>query len=618
MLYEVVKNALPQALPCRANYQPFPRYENRSKWQAIPQEIKAYYKDIAESLQQTDLLAALPAVRYMDYARNGNRTRYEKLHFARRANMMSLVIAECIEGNGTYLDDIINLIWAICEETSWCIPAHNGVESVVDALPDVEAQMCIDLFSAETGSALAWTYYLLSAQLSKQSPLIPRRIELEVKRRILDPYLEYDNYWWMGFIEGMLVNNWNPWVNSSVSNAFLVLEPDEQRRQAAILKCAKSLDRFIDVYFPDGGCDEGPAYFGVAGGALFDCLEALHSATNGSINIYNEPVIQNMAKYIYRVHVHNDYFVNFADAPARVDVPVGLLLRVGKYINDDMLCEYSRYMLANSYAGIPYRIQHSCLYRAISNILTFESIAPADVAYTAPSAHYFEGIQVMAARHKDMFLACKGGHNAESHNHNDIGNFVLYIGGRPIIIDAGVEAYSRKTFSNERYDIWTMRSDFHNTPSINGYAQKNGQTFGARNIYYNSDEVATSLSMDIASAYPAESAVESYKRCICMDRKRNAVTITDSFNLKEVKVPIAMHFMCKHKPHIADNGISICDTLLCYDKDMFSVAIEPIPLTDEKIAADWQQDTLYKLVFVMKKQEASGKFEFVFEDGRKA
>ena len=39
----------------------------------------------------------------------------------------------------------------------------------------------------------------------------------------------------------------------------------------------------------------------------------------------------------------------------------------------------------------------------------------------------------------------------------------------PVIIDAGVGTYTRQTFSSERYTIWTMQSNYHNLPMINGF-----------------------------------------------------------------------------------------------------------------------------------------------------
>ena len=67
-----------------------------------------------------------------------------------------------------------------------------------------------------------------------------------------------------------------------------------------------------------------------------------------------------------------------------------------------------------------------------------------------------------------LCLAAQGGTNGQSHNHNDVGNFVVYADGLPAIIDVGVETYTAKTFSSPRYGIWTMQSAYHNCPTIDG------------------------------------------------------------------------------------------------------------------------------------------------------
>ena len=73
------------------------------------------------------------------------------------------------------------------------------------------------------------------------------------------------------------INNWNPWVNSNWIVANLLMEKDPARRVASVWKSMRSVDKFIDSYKSDGGCDEGPSYWGRAGGSLFDYLEMLRN-----------------------------------------------------------------------------------------------------------------------------------------------------------------------------------------------------------------------------------------------------------------------------------------------------------------------------------------------------
>jgi Heparinase II/III-like protein len=168
---------------------------------------------------------------------------------------------------------------------------------------------------------------------------------------------------------------------------------------------------------------------------------------------------------------------------------------------------------------------------------------------------WLPGIQVMAARVKEgsgqgLYLAAQGGHNAESHNHNDVGNFVVYLNGNPVLIDVGVESYTAKTFSSKRYDIWTMQSAFHNLPTINGVMQAAGRQYEARDVSFHAGDVAAEFSADLAAAYPKEAAVEKWRRSVRLDRAANAILVTDRFALRGASGKIEMSLMtpCTVRP----------------------------------------------------------------------
>ncbi len=257
------------------------------------------------------------------------------------------MIAECCEGKGRFLDDIANGVWSLCEETSWCLPAHVGGQKAGVNLPDI-AEPTVDLFSADTASLLAWTHRLLGKELVRVSPLIPARIAHEVQARVLDPCHERIDFWWMGLDPKLqrAMNNWNPWINSNWLTSVLLMERDEKRRAADTWKILTSLDRFADSYHDDGGCDEGPGYWGHAGGSLFECLDLLNSASRGSLDLFSIPLVREIGRYIYRVHIAEDWYVNFADASARVGVQGALIYRYGQRIGDPLMMRQGAYALS--------------------------------------------------------------------------------------------------------------------------------------------------------------------------------------------------------------------------------------------------------------------------------
>ena len=451
----------------RDEWKPYPQAADREAWLALPDNMRLEAVERGARALPGDW-PSLRATQFLEYRREGNRSHYEASRNARRDRLNELVIAECVEGKGRFLDEIANGVWLTCEETWWGVPAHLGAQKRAIGLPDV-TEPIIDLFAAETGAQLAWVEHLLGPELEKVSPLLRERIAIEVERRILKPYEERDDFGWMGLRSKSAVNNWNPWINSNCLACTLLMENRTERRAALTAKVLRSLDRFLDSYHEDGGCDEGPGYWGRAGASLFDNLELLDSASGGAVRYWEMPLVKEIGRYIYRVHIADDWFVNFADAAAKPGIAADLVCRYGERIGDEKLKSFGAWA-AQRDSG---RARADSLGRRLPAM--FHARAMEKVVPRQPfvGEAWLPGIQVMAARSREgsaegVYVSAQGGHNAESHNHNDVGNFVVFSSGEPLLIDVGVETYSAKTFSSRRYEIWTMQSGYHNCPTVNG------------------------------------------------------------------------------------------------------------------------------------------------------
>jgi hypothetical protein len=427
---------------------------------------------------------------------------------------------------------------------------------------------------------------------------------MEIDRRVLTPCLQRDDFGWMGFAGGR-VNNWNPWCNSNWLVSALLIEPDKERRVAAVAKIARSLDHFLDAYEDDGGCDEGPGYWGRAGASLYDCLDLMHSASNGAIDVYNEPLIQQIGRYIYRVHIADHYFVNFADASGRGGIPESLVYRYGKSIGDEKMMSFAAWFFADS-GGIDEAFEGRPGYsigRYLAEIFGAAELDKAKARLPLIRDVWMDGIQVMAARDnegttKGLYVAAKGGHNAESHNHNDVGNFIVYIDGKPVIIDIGVETYSRKTFSSQRYEIWTMQSAYHSLPTIDGVMQAPGRQFAARDVRYQTDDKRAQLQLDIAGAYPEQAHLKSWDRTITLHRGSD-VTIVDEYTLTAPAGQMTMSLMTPCKAEIGEPGRIVLTGLdadepsvsaqVLYDKATLTATIEVIDVEDGRLRSVWPE-----------------------------
>ena len=100
------------------DWHPFPTADEHGRWQKIPEKIRAAHIRRAEKHLDCEWETPRASV-FLEFVRNGNRSNYEGISFGRRTKLAELVIAECIEGRGRFLDDILNGVWAICKETYW-------------------------------------------------------------------------------------------------------------------------------------------------------------------------------------------------------------------------------------------------------------------------------------------------------------------------------------------------------------------------------------------------------------------------------------------------------------------------------------------------------------------
>ncbi len=591
--------ALPGILLPHEQFYPYPKVSDRAAWQALPLRLREEAITSGEAYLDYRW-PSLPATLFMDFRRTGNRTRFEEKHFARRKALGRLVMAECVEGKGRFLDDIADGIWHLCEESFWGIPAHNYIEP---SLPDVQAPS-IDLFAGETAGLLAWTYYLLGPVLEEYESMLCRRIEYEVDRRILTPFLSNTYYRWQGLDHQDPVNNWNPWCNYNCLVAFLLVEKEQKRRIEAVGKILRSLDRFLDFYGEDGGCDEGPGYWSKAAGSLFDCLEILTAATAGKINVFNHRLIKEMGQYLVRVHIAGKYYINFADAKPELSIDSALVWAYGERTGDADLkalaASSRRADLDNGSQAV-----HSYPLRYLRYLFTFTQF---DLELETPYLGdvWLADLQVMAAREqpgssKGLYLAAKGGHNDESHNHNDVGQFLVYIDGKPVLIDPGVEDYTAKTFSSRRYEIWTMQSAYHNLPIINGCMQEAGRGYRATAADYNAQAEQAELSLNLEAAYPKAAGVGRYQRYFRLKRTAPPfVEITDDLKLQKEQNTLVFNYLTPLVPKKeADGSVTLSGAAgpvarLVFSGMDFALTTQEIWLEDKSLKEAWGEK-LYRL-----------------------
>ena len=594
-------------------WRPYPK--SSSDWSSIlsPEQISEVLKKGEDANNQP--ISEITASMAMDFKRSGDRERHGKASYSRRNQLVALIVAESIENKDRFTEKILNLTWAICEESFWGVPAHISNTG----LPDPENPI-VDLFAAETAAVLGLTDYLVGEKMDKINTLIRKRIYFETNRRILQPIKKRENYGYLSRTKA--VNNWNPWIVSNLLMANLCLEKNEKERISNVKDYLFHLDAYLNGLGDDGGCDEGPSYWFAAGASVFDCLEEVRKATNDKINIYDEPLIKNMASYIYKMHISEIYFVNFADADPKVSSPDGIMLyRFGKAIQDDKMMAMGQWALSNYNKDIS--VSGRMVMRTMDNLIFRNSIPKQNMPYQPEGINYISDIQVLTAHtKKGLYLAAHGGHNAESHNHNDVGDFIIYANGEPIIIDAGRGNYTARTFSSKRYDLWFTQSNYHNLPIVNGLGQKVGREFEALNAKNSISDKEAALNLDLEKAYDSNAGIIKWNRNIALDLLKDKITLTDEYNLKEKPNSLEQIIMT-----ICDIDLSIPGKIVLNTpkKQMLTIKYDPkswtvskdIPSTEgmeyESFKTKWDNRPVQRIRLTNLKLEQKAKNSFIFE-----
>ncbi len=587
----------------RAEWRWFPPASDRAAWEALATHpLHAWRKDwlrdqAAAALGQP--WPALPLAAYLDYSRNGDRSRFESAYFERRLRLAWLVLAECVEHDGSRLDEIANGIWAICEETTWCVPAH-AARLPGDPLHRLDLES-VDIFAAETAMTLATTLGLLRAELGRLSPTLVERISREVARRVLGPFESSDDFGRSGWLSGR--NNWAPWCASNLLGAAFHLVDDPARLGRLTARLAWVADRFIDRYGADGGCDEGPGYWNEAAGALLIFLELLHSRTNGAIELYAEPKIAAMGEFVVHAHLAGPWFANFSDCDARQRPAPGRMHRYGERTGSRALVALAG-LAANEWddARPPSRPLQSCgpcqpLLEPLMQLFWM----PAQTASrpASPAAVWLLDVQILHAREdgsapeKGLRLAAKGGHNAESHNHNDAGHFILQLDGRPAIVDLGRGQYTADTFGPLRYELPFTRGRAHNAPVVGGVEQAAGREFACQEARFHDEHESCRLELDLTAAYPAEARLASLRRVFVFRRNPCAdFRVTDHLALREGEADfeIILHAagpVSRKGPGLLSVDLEPRALLLRFDPESTTANIDTVELRDPWLERNW-------------------------------
>ena len=479
-------------------------------------------------------LPPLPDELYADFFKTGARSPFENVYASRRAILGQRTMALLLLENESHRDRLVSALLRALEElmdeASWALPAHVWTE------PSGKDAMTIDLCAAETANTLAEILAVFAAVIPAE---LGRRIHGRLRTQFFENYLNREP----AFHWTELPMNWNAVCHQGVLGAALTIETDHLLVATLLRRTANALPIFLSGFGADGSTSEGPGYWSYGFGKFSDLNAQLEKRTAGQLSFFEgNDMISRIARFAPLMTFSEGHYVNFSDGPRRGRLNPALVTYLGERLADPFLASqgeslYRRLADAGLEPGSQ-RADFSFFSRLALRTPPREALAKAGEA--AGGDVLFEDYGVMIARGKDALgdlweFAAKAGHNAEHHNHNDCGSFILNVNGGASIVEIGAPQYVGDYFNSDRtrYQFLAARSLGHSVPLVNGFEQSAGAEFIAEVLASHLGADRAEFRIDLTRCYPPEAHCRSLVRTFIFERTAGRLEVTDDYVLDE-------------------------------------------------------------------------------------
>lgn len=547
------------------SYFPYPLPQNAYTLSAL-----ADIRSAAEELYDVPI-TALPYTTFKLFHETGSRTEYEAAYMLHR-KMLCAFCGMVLSGedNRRYLPKLCDILWAICDEYTWALPAHLAKE-----VSPEKAVTSIDLFAAETGMALSEILSVVGHLLPEA---VSERVRYELNRRIVSPYRTLRPRFGK--------NNWSAVCACGVGATILHLDLTEifEEVKDSLLG---SIRDFIDGYPEDGCCLEGSLYWAYGFGFFCYFAELLFTYSNGAIDYFSDEKVKKIAFFGPNSYLDGKgHVISFSDSPHFLKYDRGLWQLLAK--------KYPGFPLPDS--QVANRFGDDCRYRFapfIRNLYWgngFGSEKP-EPAVPRENTVFYDRAGWYIAKRPGYAFAAKAGSNNESHNHNDVGSFLFLDGDAFILDDVGWAAYTKGYFDPEkRYKEIPCTASFgHSVPMADGCLQQFGEAFRGQVLEAGENR----FSLEFSQAYGAPVLTRLERTFTLLE---NGIRISDA--AKGTFQRFTERFVTRIPPEIQGNAFKIGGYLLsCSRPAVLSVSSFVFSPRFENIGGTAKKETAYQMDF---------------------
>lgn len=449
----------------------------------------------------------------------GDRIAFQTIYMEHREMLIAHAMACLIDG--THVEDLEDIIWAICDEYSWCLTAHfpYGGTKVVETLqgaPKGDGKMypfscrqetMIDLCAASTAAVLAEVVAMFEEKLA---PLVVYRARTLIRERVLEPFMQIN----VPFFWETAEFNWSAVCAGNIGIAAIYMMDDSRMLAPILSRVVDSMDCFLAGFGRDGVCQEGLGYWDYGFGNFIYFADLLFRRTDGAIDLFDDAHVKKVALFEQRSFLDHVNVISFSDCAPRVQYEYAVAYYLKKKFSEVEIPPVScaKPMMGNTeYWTV-----------VVRNFLWSDPDEPVhpfgDQDYYLADAEWVMSRKTING-HTCAFAA-KGGHNDEPHNHNDLGSFLFSVDDEVFLCDLGGGLYTRQYFGAERYQMLVNGSQGHSVPIVNGMYQQAGRDFAAKSVKAKIGDEKVSFFADLTDAYP-KCGLESLKRTLLFSKGEN-------------------------------------------------------------------------------------------------
>ena len=473
----------------------------------------------------TELPPHTTASDYLLTRRHNDRSRLDHCNYHHKIILTALTLRRAMLG--VDLEDrddrLLNWLWAVATDASWSLANHRSRGD----LPEIGSrQSSLDLNSCEMAAYLAEFLETMRPWVDAQSDTLAESLLTLIDERILSPFASGEPVWWE---EPARINNWIGVCAGSILAACESLAAQGHPRPDARARAVCDLRRYLDEAFtnPHGECDEGVGYWSYGwSGAAAGLSRLTAPELEAALDMDR---FQAVADYPRRAHLYGNDFYASNDTPFRVLPWRAFVPWLAAVNGNRWLAEW---MDASTEAPRAERLLGAALRTLDSLGRQHEPASPAPPLAADVDACLLPDQQVGILRVPtaagEIVATFTGGHNAERHNHNDLGHFQIALAGSMIVPDIGAPwPYPVDFFGSGRYGYLAASSNGHNCPLIGGHEQREGQEAAARIVEWLPEGDHPRLAFDLTAAYPPAARLRRWTRRLDGVRPEGMVTFTD-------------------------------------------------------------------------------------------